>query len=511
MNQTFDVVIPTTGRASLRRLINALGESSGRLPREIVIVDDRAGPALQLDFDLPGSLAARIKIVRSGGGGPARARNAGWRACCSPWVAFLDDDVVPSASWLDDLAADLEGLPASIAASQGSISVPRTWSGKPTDWERGVRSLETAAWITADMSFRRGALESAGGFNPAFPQAYREDSDIALRLLRGGWGLTRGRRRVAHPAGAAPRFASLRKQAGNADDATMRWLHGRGWRREVDAPAGALRWHFATTVAMCAMLLALASRRKRAALATGSTWLFHYSRFAFNRIRIGPWTPPEVAEMAATSVLIPPLAVHHSLRGHVRAAISELSGRNARWRHAARPPPPDAVLFDRDGTLIEDVPYNGDPDAVVPVAGAAEAIQRLREAGIAVGVVTNQSGVGRRLIEEDQLLAVNRRVEEILGPFGTWQICPHAPDAGCECRKPSPVLIARAARDLGVDADRCAVVGDIGSDIEAAGVAGATAILVPTAITRAEEIDAATNVAPDLGVAVEALLRGGHR
>jgi D-glycero-D-manno-heptose 1,7-bisphosphate phosphatase len=106
--------------------------------------------------------------------------------------------------------------------------------------------------------------------------------------------------------------------------------------------------------------------------------------------------------------------------------------------------------------------------------------------------------------------AVNARVAEELGPFEVWEQCPHAPGDGCDCRKPAPGLIRRAARRLGVPVERCAVVGDIGSDVEAARRAGARAVLVPTPVTRAEEVAAAAEVAPDLAAAVDVLLgRGG--
>ncbi|WP_378148044.1 HAD-IIIA family hydrolase [Cnuibacter sp. UC19_7] len=165
-----------------------------------------------------------------------------------------------------------------------------------------------------------------------------------------------------------------------------------------------------------------------------------------------------------------------------------------------------AVLFDRDGTLVVDVPYNGDPDAVVVVAGAAEAIARLRAAGIAVGVVSNQSGVAHGLVTVEEVDAVNGRVDELIGPFDTWQYCPHASEARCACRKPQPGLVLRAARALGVDPTETAVIGDIGADVRAATAAGARAVLVPTPVTRREEIDAAPLVARDLAGALDLLL-----
>src|SRR3954452_23042503 len=100
----------------------------------------------------------------------------------------------------------------------------------------------------------------------------------------------------------------------------------------------------------------------------------------------------------------------------------------------------DAVLFDRDGTLVHDVPYNGDPAEVRPVAGARAALDRLRAAGLRLGVVTKQSGIARGLLTTDQVTLVNKRVEELLGPFDTWQVCPHGDDDGCRCRKPAPGL-----------------------------------------------------------------------
>jgi HAD superfamily hydrolase (TIGR01662 family) len=176
-----------------------------------------------------------------------------------------------------------------------------------------------------------------------------------------------------------------------------------------------------------------------------------------------------------------------------------------------RPPLFDAVLFDRDGTLVHDVPYNGDPTLVRPVDGAREALDRLRAAGLRLGVVTNQSGLARGRFTRRDLDRVNARVEELLGPFDTWQVCPHAESgpgvAGCRCRKPSPGMVSDAARALGTTPDRCVLVGDIGADMTAAGAAGAAGILVPTPQTRAEEIASAPAVAGDLPGAVDLILR----
>lgn len=167
-----------------------------------------------------------------------------------------------------------------------------------------------------------------------------------------------------------------------------------------------------------------------------------------------------------------------------------------------------AVLFDRDGTLVVDVPYNGDPQLVRPMDGALSALEKVRRAGLATGVVTNQSGVARGLITLEQMHAVNQRVEQLLGPFDVWEFCPHGPENGCDCRKPQPGMILAACSALGITPEEAAVVGDIGADMEAAAAAGARAVLVPTDVTRREEIEAAGSVAEDLGQAVELLFSG---
>lgn len=168
--------------------------------------------------------------------------------------------------------------------------------------------------------------------------------------------------------------------------------------------------------------------------------------------------------------------------------------------------PIEAVLLDRDGTLVIDVPYNGDPSRVEPMPGARTALDRLRSAGLKLGVITNQSGLARGLITEDQVAAVDAQVAALLGPFATWQICPHDDAAQCRCRKPQPGLIHDAATALGVALRRCVVLGDRLRDVAAGSAAGAAGILIPTATTPHAEILAAATVVASLQAAADLLL-----
>ncbi len=483
----FDVVIPSAGRPSLRVLLDALAAQGVPAAAERVIVVDDGGRGL----DAPGW----VSVIAGAGRGPAAARNLGWRAGRAEWVAFLDDDVVPEPGWLEGLLGDLRAAGPRVGGSQGRIAVPRPAGRRPTDWERNVAGLEGAQWATADLAYRRPALAAVGGFDERFPRAYREDADLGLRVCAAGWAIERGARRVLHPVGPADARVSLRKQAGNADDALMDALHGAGWRERAGAPAGRRGRHLAVAAAGVAGVTGLLARRRAVAAAGLAGWAAGTAELAWARIAPGPRTPREVATMVSTSAAMPFAAGGWWLLG--------------RWRaRGARPlsVPPAAVLFDRDGTLVVDVPYNGDPDRVELVPGAREAVERLRRAGVPTAVVSNQSGIARGLLTEGDVEAVNARVEELLGPLGPWTHCPHAPEDGCGCRKPAPGLVLRAAAALGVEPQDCVVIGDIGADVEAARAAGARGILVPTPHTLPEEVAAAERVAPDLGRAVDLAL-----
>ena len=488
---SYDVVIPTAGRESLGRLLRALAARAGPPPQRVVVVDDR--PAGAEPLRLPG-VELPLQLLRGGGRGPAAARNRGWRASSAEWVAFLDDDVVTPSDWREALSRDTGTLETDVAATQGSVVVPLPGWRRPTDWERNVAGLEHACWATADIAYRRSALEATGGFDERFTRAYREDADLGLRVSAAGLSIARGERHVLHPVRPAPAGISVQLQAGNADDVLMDAIHGRGWRVRAGAPPGRLRRHLAVTGAALLAGGSLSARRRRVAACAAALWLAGTAELAWARIAPGPRTRDEVWKMLWTSALLPPAAAYHRARGHIRL-------------HRAGPPArPAAVLLDRDGTLVDDVPYNGDPERVRPRPGASEALERLRSAGVRMAVVSNQSGIGRGLLTPEQVDAVNRRVEQLLGPIGPWFVCPHDPDDRCDCRKPRPGLVLRAAERLGVEPAACALIGDIGSDIDAARAAGARGLLVPTPATLKREVDAAPETASSLTEAVERLL-----
>jgi HAD superfamily hydrolase (TIGR01662 family) len=489
------VVVPTMGRASLSVLLDRLEENAAASDTDlpVVLVDDRPDGGTLADDAWP---HLEVRVLSGGGRGPAHARNLGWRAARTPWVSFLDDDVVPDHDWLERLADDLVAAGPEVGASQAQLRVPLPRDRRPTDWERCTAGLESSQWITADMSCRRSVLAAVGGFDERFPRAYREDADLGLRIAQ-RWEITRGSRWVTHPVRPADDWVSVRTQAGNADDILMRRLHGSDWKDRAGAPPGRRTRHLLTSGAGLGSVVALVGGRRAASAALAAGWLAGTTEFFLARALPGPRDRDELRRMAVTSAAIPFAAGWHTLRGLLR------NRRPEPWRGA-----PDLVLFDRDGTLVEDVPYNGDPDQVRPLPGARRALDRLRAAGIRVGLVTNQSGVGRGLISERDVVEVNARVDELLGPFDAVQVCTHAPDDGCTCRKPAPGMVKAACLETGVDPRQCVVVGDIGSDVAAADAAGATGVLVPNPVTLPEETAAARHVAGDLAEVTDRLLAG---
>ena len=195
-----------------------------------------------------------------------------------------------------------------------------------------------------------------------------------------------------------------------------------------------------------------------------------------------------------------PVTASHSARED-RAqmlALADLVAQSA-VRHAGgaeRAPLPNdgeglrpAVFIDKDGTLIPNVPYNVDPAFILLMPGAREGLPRLIEAGYALVVVTNQSGVARGIYTLEDQARVEARIRELLAAIGVpltgYYFCPHLETGSvsayairCECRKPEPGLVRRAAEEHGLDVHRSWFVGDIVKDVEAGRRAGCRTILV---------------------------------
>ncbi len=148
-----------------------------------------------------------------------------------------------------------------------------------------------------------------------------------------------------------------------------------------------------------------------------------------------------------------------------------------------------AVFLDKDGTLIEDVPYNVNPDLMRLTSGAVEGLRSLHAAGYKLIIISNQSGVARGYFPEEALLAVEARSRQMLAEMGVvltgFYYCPHHPDGpvpgyniNCCCRKPEPGLILDAAKEHDIDLASSWFIGDILNDVEAGRRAGCKTVLI---------------------------------
>ncbi|MGZ3316544.1 MAG: D-glycero-alpha-D-manno-heptose-1,7-bisphosphate 7-phosphatase [Isosphaeraceae bacterium] len=147
------------------------------------------------------------------------------------------------------------------------------------------------------------------------------------------------------------------------------------------------------------------------------------------------------------------------------------------------------VFLDKDGTLVDDVPYNVDPERIHLTRGADQGLMWLHRAGYRLIVVSNQAGVALGRFPESALAGVKERLEQMLREIGVplagFYYCPHHPDGhmpgygrACRCRKPQPGLITRAARDHGIDLSGSWFVGDILDDVEAGRRAGCRTVFL---------------------------------
>ncbi|SVA35058.1 uncharacterized protein METZ01_LOCUS87912, partial [marine metagenome] len=167
------------------------------------------------------------------------------------------------------------------------------------------------------------------------------------------------------------------------------------------------------------------------------------------------------------------------------------------------------VFLDRDGTIIRDVGYLRDPSEVTLLPGSVEALSMMSAAGFMLILASNQSGIGRGLITQEQADRVHRRFEELLDGEGVRlsasYYCPHHPDDNCQCRKPRTGLLERASMELDIDLRTSVMVGDSESDADAGAASGCRAILIdPTGIGCPR----ACCTVPDLASAAELVLKG---
>ena len=166
-----------------------------------------------------------------------------------------------------------------------------------------------------------------------------------------------------------------------------------------------------------------------------------------------------------------------------------------------------AVFLDRDGTIIEDEGYLKNPQDITLIKGAGAALADLKKAGFLLIVITNQSGIGRGFFTLKTVKKQHEQLQRLLAPYKVqlddFEICPHAPDENCSCRKPQPEMLSRAAEKFNINLAASFMVGDKDSDIKAGRLAGCTTILVGSRVF--EKVEPHTRV-KNISDAVDSIL-----
>ena len=316
------VVVPTCRRPeSLDRCIRALlAQDVCERSFEVIVADDAACDETRRQLSgwllVAGEQGVCLRYVRNTySRGPAAARNAGWRAARGRIIAFTDDDCIPSPGWL---SAGLAAFAPEVDGVCGKVVVPLPRA--PSDYQRNAAHLEHARFVTANCFYRRAALEAVGGFDERFEMAWREDSDLHYRLMAHGAYLADAPDAlVTHPVRPAPWSVSVLQQRKSMYNALLYKKHPARYRQHIQA---APPWRYYLTVgALLGVIAGLLSRRTRLAGAAGVLWLGMTSAFCARRLRGVSHAPRHVAEMALTSMVIPPLSVFWRLRGAIRFRV----------------------------------------------------------------------------------------------------------------------------------------------------------------------------------------------
>lgn len=310
------VVVPTWRRPDLlERCLSALTHQTLAPERyEIVVCDDGPDEATR-------EVARRFAAAQSERGlridylpiratqGPAAARNAGWRHARAPVIAFTDDDTIPDAHWLE---RGLAVLTDGVSAAAGTIVVPLP--PQPTDYEADASGLARAEFATANAFVRRAALVAVGGFDERFTAAWREDSDLQFALMRIGARIARAHDAIVlHPVRPARWGVSLSQQKKSRFEALLYNKHRDLYKYRI-ARTPPVEYYAIAGAAIVALGCA-ATGAPWIASSAALIWLALTTRFFARRMhgRSRAWR--HIAEMAATSVLIPFLSIYWRLRG----------------------------------------------------------------------------------------------------------------------------------------------------------------------------------------------------
>jgi glycosyltransferase involved in cell wall biosynthesis len=319
------IVIPTYRRpALLLRCLEALFKQrfhpmEKAAEYEIIVVDDgndAATKASVTNIIPPDGVNFRY-IGQSTRRGPAAARNRGWQAAQSDFIAFTDDDCIPDKDWLQQ---GIEALQKGAQVVTGQMRVPLTSS--PSDYERTTAFLETAEFVTANCFCRRSALEQVGGLEESFDIAWREDSDLQFKFMRHQIPIIkRPDAIILHPVRPAPWWASLKEERKNKYDALLYKRHPALFRERIPAYKGLVRLYYSIVISFLTALLALLAEVQLVAIIASLLWVLGILVLIVKRLSGTSHNLQHVGQVLLTSLATPFLSVYWRLYGAIKYRV----------------------------------------------------------------------------------------------------------------------------------------------------------------------------------------------
>lgn len=317
------VVIPTYRRpALLRKCLEALrGQTYWQTFYEIIVVSD--GPdaeteALVQHFAHEHPDCAVFFHQLPSRRGPAAARNHGWKKSSGELIVFTDDDCIPDPCWLEAYAERYHTEAERFIAFTGRVVVPV--SQKPTDYEKNVAQLATAAFVTANCACSRAALELTTGFDEDFPIAWREDSDLEFRLLEKQVPILHvPEAALCHPVRKANWGVSVAEQRKSMFNALLFKKHPQFYRTKI-SPGPVWAYYIIILATLAAIAAFMAGMPVTGAIAL-IVWGLAVGSFAIRRMKGTSDSYAHRVEMIFTSLVIPYLSVYWTLRGSLRYKV----------------------------------------------------------------------------------------------------------------------------------------------------------------------------------------------
>jgi glycosyltransferase involved in cell wall biosynthesis len=321
MNIKISVVVPTCNRPLLLlKCLHALaGQNFDKKNYEIIIVSD--GPDQETEQQMKVWIKKRRSLrIRyfslSEQKGPAAARNYGWLNAMGKLIAFTDDDCIPDRNWLKAFSECY--TPGEKVAFTGKTMVPV--SKRPTDYELNIHHLQFADFITANCCCPKDVLKAVGGFDERFTMAWREDSDLELKLINEGIEIMKVENAfVAHPVRKAAWGVSMKEQRKTMFNALLYKKYPEMYRRKIRSKAPLNYYLMVSGFAL--MMVGIALHMNLLSISGFIIWIGLTVLFTIKRLSSTILSIKHISEMVVTSLAIPFLSIFWQFYGAVKYRV----------------------------------------------------------------------------------------------------------------------------------------------------------------------------------------------